>query len=86
MVYFCYVDLLLYLQTVQILMKFPGGGGALIFSFIPRLGSCFGFQIFNFNIFGVFRKMNIFGGLVILWIYFRGHKSRTIFKGYYYAF
>ena len=40
-----------------------GGGGTLIFSHIRRLGPFFwGVKILNFNIFGVFRKMNIFWG------------------------
>ena len=39
-----------------------GGGGTLIFSHIRRPGQFFGFKILNFNILGVFRKMNIFGG------------------------
>ena len=39
-----------------------GGEGTLIFSHIRRLGPFFGFKILNFNIFGVFRKKNIFGG------------------------
>ena len=40
-----------------------GGGGTLIFLYI-RVGSghFLGFKILNFNIFGVFRKMNIFCG------------------------
>ena len=46
--------------------QIPGGGGTLIFSHIRRLGLFFfgggGFKILNFNIFGVFRKMNILGG------------------------
>ena len=41
-----------------------GGGGVggtiLIFSYIRRLWSFFGFITLNFIIFGVFRKMNIF--------------------------
>ena len=36
------------------------GWNTLIFSYIHRLGSFFGFKFLNFNIFGVFRKMNIF--------------------------
>ena len=41
----------------------PGGEvGALIFSYIRRLGPFFGFNILNFNIPLVFRKMNIFWG------------------------
>ena len=33
----------------------------------------FWFNILNFNIFGVFRKINIFWGMKILWIFFGGH-------------
>ena len=36
--------------------------GTLIFPYIRRFGSFFKFKILNFNIFGVFRKMNIFFG------------------------
>ena len=32
--------------------------GTLIFSYISRLGPSFGLKILNFNIFGIFRKMN----------------------------
>ena len=38
----------------------PKGLGTLRFSYIRRLGLFFGFKILNFNILGVFRKMNIF--------------------------
>ena len=46
-----------------------------MFSYIRRLGSFFflgggGVKILNVNIFGFFRKMNIFGGLKILLIFF----------------
>ena len=34
----------------------PGGGCTLIFSYIRRLGSLFGFKILNFNILGGFQK------------------------------
>ena len=37
--------------------------GPLIFSYIPRLRLFFGFKVLGFNIFGVFRKMNIFWGV-----------------------
>ena len=48
-----------------------GRGGTLIFSHIRRLGLFFlGYKILNFNIFWVFRQMNIFGGMKILWIFF----------------
>ena len=40
----------------------PREGGTLIFSNIRRLGYLLGFKILNLNIFGVFRKMNIFWG------------------------
>ena len=50
-----------------------GGGGTLIFSYICRLGSIFGFKILNFNILLGFRKINIFLGMKILWIFFGGH-------------
>ena len=46
-------------------------GGTLILSLILRLGLFFG--VLNFNIFGVFRKMNIFLDIMkILWIFFGG--------------
>ena len=48
-------------------------GVTLIFSYISRLGPFFGFKILNFDIFGVFRKINIFWGMKILWIFFWGH-------------
>ena len=35
-------------------------------------GHFFDFKILNFNIFGVFRKNNIFWGMKILWIFFGG--------------
>ena len=61
-----------------------GGGGTLIFSYIRRLGSFFGFKILNFNIFWVFRKMIIFSGYEDFWTFLGGHHkiglySRVIF-------
>ena len=55
-----------------------GGGGTLIFSYIRRLGLFFGVPKiefpFLFNIFlGVIRKIIIFLGMMILWIFFWGH-------------
>ena len=50
-----------------------GGGGTLIFSYIRRLGSFFGVQNFEFQDFLGFRKINIFLGMKILWIFFWGH-------------
>ena len=46
-----------------------GGGGTLIISCIRRLGSFFWVQ--NFEFLWVFRKINIFLGMKILWIFFR---------------
>ena len=46
-----------------------GGGGTLVFSHIHRLGLFFGVQNSEFQYFLVFRKMNIFGGMKILWIF-----------------
>ena len=39
-----------------------GGGGTLIFSYIRRLRSYFGFKISKFNIFWVFQKNKYFLG------------------------
>ena len=52
----------------------PGGmgEGTLILSYIHRLGLFFwggGVKILNFNLLGFFRKMNIFGGMLKLWIF-----------------
>ena len=47
-----------------------------------------GVKILNISIFlGVFRKLNIFWGMKILWI-FLGESSQnwTIFRGHFYAF
>ena len=48
-----------------------GGVGGVLWLSQTYLGSFFGFKLLNFNIFGVYRKMNIFGGMNILW-YFLG--------------
>ena len=47
-------------------------GGTLICSHIRRLGLFFGFKSLNFNNYWVFRKMNIFLDMKILWIFFGG--------------
>ena len=39
-----------------------GGGGTQKFSYIPRLGSIFGLEFLNFNIFWGFQKKNTFLG------------------------
>ena len=44
--------------------------GTLIFSYIyVGLDHFWGFKILNFNMFGGFRNIIIFGGMKILWIY-----------------
>ena len=56
--------------------------GTLIFTYIRRLGPFFGVQNFEFQYFFlVFRKMNIFGGMKILWIFFGGHKKIGLYLG-----
>ena len=51
-----------------------GEGGTLIFSYIRRLGSLFWVHNFEFQYFwGVFRKINMFWGMKILWIFYEGH-------------
>ena len=47
----------------------PRGLGTLILSYICKLGPFFGDQNFEFHFFWVFRKINIFGGIKILWIF-----------------
>ena len=59
-------------EAIFFCMVEPQGGGTLIFSHIRRLGLFFWFKILNFNIFGVFRKMNIFLDMKILRIFFGG--------------
>ena len=49
------------------------------------------FKILNFNIFGVFTKMNIFSGVKILWIFLRSSQYWTVFVvvgggGFFYLF
>ena len=69
--------------------KTPGGGGVatLIFSYVG-LGHFLGVQNFEIQYFwGGFRKMNSFGGIKILCIYFFGSPQNwTIFRGHFYAF
>ena len=58
----------------------PLGGGTLILSHIRRLGLFLG--VLNFNIFGVFRKMNIFLDIIkILWIFFGGSSQIGLVLG-----
>ena len=59
-----------------------GGGGTLIFSYLRRLGSFFGGSKFLISIFwGVFRKITIFRGMQILWIYIWGHHKIRLYLG-----
>ena len=69
-------------------MTFPGWGwGILIFSHIHRLGLFFVVQNSEFQYFlGVLRKMNIFGGMKILWIFFGVITKLGYFEGHFYAF
>ena len=74
----------------------PIDKGTMIFSYIRWLGSYFvcvcvgggGGQTFEFKYFlGVFRKIDIFWGMKILWIFFLGlSQIWTIFMGNFYAF
>ena len=58
------------------------GGGTLIYSYIlRRLGPYFWLKILNFNIFRVFRKINVFWGMKILWIFFGGHHKIGLILG-----
>ena len=59
----------------------PRGLGTLIFSYIRQLGPFFGDQNFEFQFFEVFRKMNIFLGIKILCIFFRGYHKLGLVLG-----
>ena len=61
------------------------GEGTLIFSYIyVGLDHFWGFKILNFNMFGGFRNIIIFGGMKILWIYH--YKTGLVFRGHFYTF
>ena len=50
-------------------------------------GHFLGFKILNFNIFGVFRKMNIFWGYEdFVDIFWGSSRNWTILRGHFYAF
>ena len=54
---------------------------------MPRLGSFFGVQNFEFQYFLGFQKNKNFLGMNILWIFFFGSPQNwTIFRGRFYAF
>ena len=65
----------------------PGGGGTMIFHTYGGSGHFLGSQ-FRISIFlGVFRKMNIFWGMTILWIFFGGSSQIGLYLGgQFYAF
>ena len=55
-------------------------GGTLTFLYIRRLGLFFGVQNFEFQyFFGVFKKINIFWGMKILWIFFWGVTTKLAY-------
>ena len=65
----------------------PRGGDTLIFSYILRFGSVFGFKILNFNIFGGFQKNTYFWGYEDFVDSFLGSSQNwTILRGHFYAF
>ena len=71
--YFLVLDPYFFKEAIFFCMMEPWGGDTLILSHIRRLGLFLGFKILNFNIFGVFRKMNIFFDIMkILLIFFGG--------------
>ena len=64
-----------------------GGGGTLIFSYIRRLGSLFGFKILNFNILLGFQKNKYFFRYEdFVDIFWGSSQNLTIFRGHFYAF
>ena len=63
------------------------GGGNLIFSYILRLRSFFGFKMLNFNIFGSFQKNKYFWGYEdFVEFFLRSSQIWTIFRGHFNAF
>ena len=63
-------------------MKGGGGGGTLIFSYINRLRSFLGVKNFESHYFGGgggFRKINIFLGMTILWLFFVDHHKIELY-------
>ena len=64
-----------------------GGGGFYYFHTFVGSGHFLGFKILNFNDFfffgggGGFRKINIFWGMKILWIFLWGHHKIGLYLG-----
>ena len=67
-----------------------GGGGVGVLRYFHVYvvsGYFLGLKNLNFDIFWVFRKINIFWGMMILWIFFFGSSLNwTIFRVHFYAF
>ena len=61
------------------------GEGTLILSYIRRLGPFLRVPILNFNIFGVFRKTNIFLGYDVI-VDILSSQNWTIYWDYFYTF
>ena len=68
-------------RFAYLLTQGGGGGGGSEFFNIRRLWLFFAFKILNFNIFGVFKKINTTGGMLILWIFFWGHHKIDLYLG-----
>ena len=56
--------------------------GVGVFSYIRRLGQYLGVPNLNFNILGVFRKLNIFGGMKKVWMFWDSLQNWTILNHY----
>ena len=76
-------------STTEPLRSLGGGGGGgggvgcgtLIFSYIRRRGSFFGFKILKFSFLGSFQKNEYFLGMKILWIFLGGHHKIRLYLG-----
>ena len=58
----------------------PGGVLCYFHTYVDS-GHFWGLKILNFNIFGGFRKINIFWGYEVLWIFFWGHHKIELYLG-----
>ena len=76
-----------FMNTVPTPSGGGGGGGTLKFLYIRRLGLFFGVQNFEFqNFLLVFKKINIYLGMKILWIFLGSPQNWPIFMGHFFAF
>ena len=57
-----------------------------MFSYIWRLGSFLGSKSLNFHILMFFLKMNIFGSMKILRLFFMSSQNWASLSGHFYAF